>query len=59
VLSIYNIGKLVEKYWLDGALAEESGYFSTGVAIVVEKYWLDEGKRIFFHGGSSNICRTL
>jgi uncharacterized lipoprotein YddW (UPF0748 family) len=33
--------KIVEKYWLDGAFAEASGYFSTDVASVVEKYWHD------------------
>ena len=31
----------MEKYWPDGALAEEGGFFSTGVTSVREKYWLD------------------
>ncbi len=35
-----NALKLVEKYWLDGALAEESGYFSTAATSVRAKYWL-------------------
>ena len=42
--------KLVEKYWLDAALAEESGYLSTAATSVRGKYWRDEGTRIFSPG---------